>query len=69
MAQRTTECKMETTCYKRFHAEGRKTRRGGMGREGENWRRLAVEQYIQSAKKVGGKREGQKRRMRRRKVF
>lgn len=38
---------------------------GGMGRERESWRKLFTGQYTQSAKKVGGKRDRGKRRMRR----
>jgi hypothetical protein len=38
---------------------------GGMRRERDSWRRLFTGQYIQSTKKVGGKRDRGRRRMRR----
>jgi hypothetical protein len=64
MAQRKIEVKMKTTGYERHHAEGGKTRR----RHGKGERELEKVVYwtdIQSAKKVGGKRDRGKRRMRR----
>jgi len=45
--------------------QGRGGGGGGVGREREGWKRFFTGQYIRSAKKVGGTRDGGKRRMRR----
>jgi hypothetical protein len=62
MAQRKTEIRWKQQVLKDVIQKGGRQggEGGGMGREREGWR-FFTGPYIQSAKKVGGKRDGEKR--------